>query len=301
MAASRVASPYDSLNRMAPRTGAPVQNAGGLAPTTAPLAQRPPQQPTPSAAPGPQPGAAGGIAAKLGQVQPAPPGSQTPGGASTGFMPVTGAAPVESGTAPVHQSGQLPVPPPPNVGDYKSLNAAAYGNSGGTMDNATPGSLEAQIRGYITQNMNGGAVSPEFIQRAKNNLFSATEGQRTAAVDRINSDAARRGIFRSGIPAELAAGAGREAQSSFARGIADVLNNAENVNISERGKAADAAGNLLGMNRSWDQMLQGRFDEAQAQQRAAAAASAAANATRTYIDPETGQVSEIPVSALEYL
>jgi hypothetical protein len=106
-------------------------------------------------------------------------------------------------------------------------------------------------------------------------------------VNRINNDAIQRGLFRSGIPSEQAAAAGTAAQGSFASGLADILNNTEKTDIAARGDAAAQAGNLLGMNRSWDQYTTQRTDQQNAQNAANSRNEAAHQFT--YIDPDTGQ------------
>ena len=129
----------------------------------------------------------------------------------------------------------------------------------------------------------GGVTSKAFIDRAKSQLGSAVEGQRANAVRRIDDDAIRRGLFKSGIPAEQAAAAGTAAQGALSSGIADILSKAEQQDIAGRESAAGTAGNLLNANRSWDEQELARQE--------AARARAAAGAPRTfeYIDPDTGE------------
>ena len=149
--------------------------------------------------------------------------------------------------------------------------------------------LEGQLQNFLSGAFNG-SVSPEFINRAKGDVFRTVQGQTKSATNQINDDAVRRGLFRSGIPAEGIANVQGQAQGAMARGVADILNNAENQNIQGRQNAAGVASNVLGMNRSWEQYNNERSD--------AAAARAAAGRPRmfTYIDPETGQATEMDES-----
>jgi hypothetical protein len=104
-------------------------------------------------------------------------------------------------------------------------------------------------------------------------------------VNRINEDAIRRGLFKSGIPAESIAATETGARGALSSGIADILSKAEQQDIAGRESAAGVAGNLLGMNRSWDQYQQQRADE----QAARAAAGRTPDTSFTYIDPDTGE------------
>jgi hypothetical protein len=146
--------------------------------------------------------------------------------------------------------------------------------------------LEGQLQNFLSGAFNG-SVTPEFINRAKGDVFRTVQGQTKGATNAINDDAVRRGLFRSGIPAEGIANVQGQAQGAMARGVADILNNAENQNIQGRQNAAGVASNVLGMNRSWEQYQNERSD--------AAAARAGANQPRTfqYIDPDTGQAYEM--------
>jgi hypothetical protein len=138
----------------------------------------------------------------------------------------------------------------------------------------------------------GGVTSKAFIDRSKAALGQAVEGQRAQNVNRINEDAIRRGLFRSGIPAEAAAATGVGAQNAFAQGLIDILNKAEQQDIAGRESAAGMAGNLLGMNRSWDQYEQQRADE----QAARAAANRQEDTSFDYIDPDTGETYRLDES-----
>ena len=149
--------------------------------------------------------------------------------------------------------------------------------------------LEGQLQNFLSGAFNG-SVTPEFINRAKGDVFRTVQGQTKGATNAINDDAVRRGLFRSGIPAEGIANVQGQAQGAMARGVADILNNAENQNIQGRQNAAGVASNVLGMNRSWEQYNNERSD-------AAAARNAAGQPQMfTYIDPDTGQSYEMDES-----
>jgi len=149
--------------------------------------------------------------------------------------------------------------------------------------------LEGQLQNFLGGAFNG-SVTPEFINRAKGDVFRTVQGQTKGATNAINDDAVRRGLFRSGIPAEGIANVQGQAQGAMARGVADILNNAENQNIQGRQNAAGVASNVLGMNRSWEQYQNERSDAA------AARAAAGRPQTFTYIDPDTGQSYEMDES-----
>jgi hypothetical protein len=128
-------------------------------------------------------------------------------------------------------------------------------------------------------------TSKGFIDRAKGQLGSAVEGQRQQAVQRSDEDLVRRGLFKSGLGAEQAQAIGTGSQNVLSQGIADILSKAEQQDIAGRESAAGTAGNLLGMNREWDQYQQGRADD----QAARAAANRTEDTSFTYEDPDTGQ------------
>jgi hypothetical protein len=165
-----------------------------------------------------------------------------------------------------------------------------YGSQGG-LSPGTSTSLEDSIRNYIG-GAAGGVTSKAFIDRAKGQLGSAVEGQRQVGANRINDDAVRRGLFKSGIPAEGIAAGEVGAKNALSSGIADILSNAEKQDIAGRESAAGVAGNLLSSNRQWDQWTQSRADD-QAAQAAARAGGGAKDTGFDYIDPDTGEVTRL--------
>lgn len=254
--------PVDPLKKVMPQVGAPVQNLGGMAPNTAPV------ESTPVAAPAVRTGTPGPV--NTGGFTGVGDNSQipTPLGSAQGSLQ-TATQPAAPAQSPAPAAAAAPVASP-----------TLYGSGGG----GSPTSLEDQIRGYITGGLNG-VTSKAFIDRAKNQLGSAVEGQRAQGVNRINEDAIRRGLFKSGIPAEGVAAAETGARGALSSGIADILSKAEQQDIAGRESAAGTAGNLLGMNRSWDQYQNQRADEAAAR----AAANQKQDTTFQYQDPDTGQ------------
>lgn len=318
MARMAAPDPFASMRRNMPRTGPPVQNMGGFAINTAPMANRPPSPPGARIGPpGPPKGTMPQTATGLGpyggaipQAQPTgglnstaglPPGAKNfgPGGpAPGGGLPVPvpgGKIPTAPGGPATTSTGAPPVPPAPAPAPGAPAPApvassdpnALYGRGGGTGDEE--GSLGQTLRNYINRAM-GGVTSQAFIDRARNQLGTAVEGQRASAVNRINDDAIRRGMFRSGIPSEQAAAAGTASQGAFATGLQNILQSAEQQDIAGRESAANQAGNLLGMNRQWDQYTQQRMDAERARRDA--------NQPRMfqYMDPDTGQVYEMDES-----
>jgi hypothetical protein len=244
------ANPYEKL----PRTGPYVQNIGGLAPNTAPMANRPPAQP--------------GI--NTGPV----------GRPATGFAPIP--SPVAPGTVPPPPTPAAPppaAPAPAPAPPQPAAQAGAPAPAGGGLYGRGGGGLEEQLRSFITGGLEGG-TSDAFLNSAKSQLSSAVQGQRGVAERRIDDDAIRRGVFRSGIPSEQRAAAGTAAQGAFAKGLADILGGAEDRNAQVRSNSAGMAQSLLGMNRDWDAQEMARQE--------AAAARAAANKPSTfmYIDPD---------------
>lgn len=281
MAAIRRPDPMARFRTLQPRTGFPVQNMGGL-PRTAAVAPPKPFITQPTVSGGPP-----GPAPSSGAVQP-----QTPAGSGvvSPFPQPPYAQPKPApppAPAPAAPSPGAPTPtpaPPPG----SSTTTAASGQTG-VLSQPAQGDLESQIRDYLSGAFKG-SVTPEFIQRAKEQVFRNVGGQTRAATGRINEDAIRRGLYKSGIPAEGIANVEAAGQGAMASGVADILNAAEAQNIQGRQAAAGTAGDLLSANRSWQQYLD--------QKAAADAARRAAGApkTFTYIDPDTGQSYEMDES-----
>ena len=259
-------NPFDTLPR--PRTGPNVQNTGGLAPNTAPIASRPVSSP--------------GV--RLGR-----PGPELRGGGSLAPRPSPAGPIVTPGAQAARQRASA------RSADAQrrvsSLSKQQYGRGGGTSDVA--GSLGDQIRQALS-GMFSGQTSQGFIDRSRSALGSAIEGRRAQAERRINDDAIRRGVFQSGIPGAGISAANTSADNAFATGLADILSQAENQDIQGRQFATGAGTNLLGMNRSFDQMMQNRID-------AARRSGGGGPGTTTIIDPDTGQSYEVEESLLRYL
>jgi len=142
--------------------------------------------------------------------------------------------------------------------------------------------------------MFSGQTSEGFVDRARSALGSAIEGRRAQAGRRIDEDAIRRGLFRSGVPVEARAAANTSADSAFSQGLADILSQAEGQDIQGRQFATGQAGSLLGMNRAFDQNLQRRID-------AARRSGGGGPGTTTIIDPDTGQSYEVDQSLMRFL
>ena len=272
-----------------PRNGFPVRNMGGLPQTPMTTPPKPfVSGPTlaagpPGPAPSPNRGFMEGEPIPGGGGVPVPiPGK--PGGVPAGPSTATTPSPIPP-PAPAAPTPGPPAPTPPQPGTSSS---SSSGSSGQTGANTPAGgwNLEGQLQNFLSGAFNG-SVTPEFIQRAREQVFRNVQGQTRQATNRINEDAVRRGLYRSGIPAEGIANVEAGAQGAIASGVADILNSAENQNIQGRQNAAGLAGNLLGQNRSWEQWNTERAD--------AAAARAGANQPRTfqYIDPDTGQAYEM--------
>lgn len=267
----------DPLARVKPRTGI-VQNTGSQVPNTAPIASRPP------AAQGPRTATPGPAAT----FQPMLPQAQAGSQLAPAVAPAPGVAPLAPAVTPGGAS-KVGVSAPPASPTAPPPAPDLYGKGGG-------GGLEDQIRGALS-GMFSGSTSKGFIDRARSALGSATEAQRAQSVRRIDDDAIKRGLFQSGIPAESAAAAGTAAQGSFAAGLADILNNAEQQDIQGRQFATGAATNLLGMNRDWDRYSQERADAMAAR---GGGGGGGEDEMTTIIDPDTGQSYEIPVSYLDF-
>jgi len=256
-------TPNDIMRPVRPRNGLPVPNMGGI-PQAPTLSSPRPFVPGPTVAAGPPgPAPAAGISPPPAPVPPAAPPSPVP-------PPAPPAAPSPAPTSTsstTSSSGQSPVVSP---------------QAGGW-------DLEGQLQNYLTGAFQG-SVSPEFTQRAREQVFRNVQGQTRQATNRINEDAVRRGLYRSGIPAEGIANVEAGAQGAIASGVADILNSAENQNIQGRQNAAGVASNVLGMNREQSNWETQRADAA------AARAAAGRPQTFTYIDPDTGQSYEMDES-----
>ena len=277
MAAIQRPDPTSQFRQIQPRSGFPVQNMGGL-PRAGTMAPAKPflTQPTVGATPGPAPFRANSAAAGVEPI----PGAPAPAPAPPPVAPLP--APAPAATPPVAPTPTPALPP------GSSTTTASSGQTG-VLSQPAQGDLEQQIRDYVSQGM-AGSVSPQFIQRAKEQVFRNVGGQTKAATGRINDDAIRRGLYKSGIPAEGIANVEAAGQGAMASGVSDILNSAEAQNIQGRQAAAGTAGDLLGANRSWTQY--------QDQKAAADAARRAAVAPKTfqYIDPDTGQSYEMDES-----
>jgi hypothetical protein len=289
MAALKPANPWDLMTAVQPRTGFPVQNMGGISqtPSSTPLRNFMVQPTIARGQPGPNAG-------RLPTTT--PPFQQPVGGVQIGApaMPAGPYAPIgktapSAPPAPAPAAASPTAPSPAVQTPTATSTTTASSGQTGVLSQPAQGDLEQQIRDYISGAMSG-SVTPEFIQRAKEQVFRNVRGQTSQASNRINEDAIRRGLYRSGIPAEGIANVEAAGQGAMASGIADILNAAEQQNIQGRQAAAGTAGNLLSANRSWQQYLD--------QKAAADAARAGANqpSTFTYIDPETGQSYEMDES-----
>jgi hypothetical protein len=180
-----------------------------------------------------------------------------------------------------------PTPPAVNTGTPgpapgTTTTTQFYGSQGG-ISPGTQSTLEEQLRNIITGAANG-ANTQGFINRSANMLGQGTEAARATMVNRVNDDAIRRGMFKAGTTADRASAAGGYATGAFAKGLADILNGADQRDLAAREMAATQSANLLGMNRQWDATEQQRIDAEKAR------AAAAAPKTFQYQDPDTGQV-----------
>jgi len=267
-------TPNDIMRPVQPRNGLPVRNMGGM-PQAPTLSSPRPFVPGPTVASGPPGPAPGGVdpIPRLPAPVPAPP--------------------APASVPPAAPPSPVPPPAPPAVPSPASTSTSSTTSSSGQTPVVSPQAggwnLEGQLQNFLSGAFNG-SVSPEFINRAKGDVFRTVQGQTKSATNQINDDAVRRGLFRSGIPAEGIANVQGQAQGAMARGVADILNNAENQNIQGRQNAAGVASNVLGMNRSWEQYNNERSDAA------AARAAAGRPQTFTYIDPDTGQSYEMDES-----
>ncbi len=256
MAASFIKSPFDGFKK--PRLGPKVQNQGGLAPNTAPIATRPVSSP--------------GV--KLGPPGPAPGGpTVTPGAAAANekFAARKSASRKDESRA----TGQI------------------FGRGGGSEGDTPKGSLLEQIRSTLSGMFSGGN-SKSFINRSKQALGAGIEGQRAQASKRIDSDAIRRGLFRSGIPAELQTATNNAAQGAFATGLADILGQGEQQDIQGRQFATTAGSSLLGQNRSFDEVRRSEAEAARGRGRGGPG-------TSTIIDPDTGESFEVNDDVFRFL
>ena len=267
-------TPNDIMRPVQPRNGLPVRNMGGM-PQAPTLSSPRPFVPGPTVASGPPGPAPGGVdpIPRLPAPVPAPP-------APASVPPAAPPSPVPPPAPPA-----APSPAPTST----SSTTSSSGQSPVVSPQAGGWDLEGQLQNYLTGAFQG-SVSPEFTQRAREQVFRNVQGQTRQATNRINEDAVRRGLYRSGIPAEGIANVEAGAQGAIASGVADILNSAENQNIQGRQNAAGVASNVLGMNREQSNWETQRADAA------AARAAAGRPQTFTYIDPDTGQSYEMDES-----
>ena len=307
-------TPMDPRKLMAPvnpRVGFPVINQGGMpqTPTTAPpkpfvTSPTVGAQPGPAGAPmelgkalAPLTGKGGGLP---GGLMTPPPNPSAP--AAEGMRPGGSLTPIQapmvlgpSGTNPIQAPPASPAPgvpaapttapTTPTPAPTSTSTSSSSGASGqtGVISPSAQGNLESQLQDYIKQGLSGETVSKDFINRAKGAVSRNVWGQQRAGEQAINDDAVRRGLFRSGIPAESIAGLRGKSQGAIASGVADILNSAEAQNIQGKQAAAGTGSDLLSANRSWEQ-----YQTNLAEQRAARAAANQPD-TWDYIDPESGE------------
>lgn len=273
--------PQEMMRRVQPRTGFPVQNQGGIprTPTSAPpkpfvtaptVAQGPPG---PAPAPGVQTGRVAAAIPQLSSGQ--PPSSAIP--APAPGVPAAAPAPPAASASPA--------PTPAS----SSVSTGSIGSAYAPMSPPAQDSLEQQIRAYLTPALAGETVSKGFIDRAKGDVFRTVSGQTAQAKQQIDDDAVRRGLFRSGIPAESYANVLGQSKGAIARGVADILNSAEAQNIQGKQQAGSQALSLLGGNRDWQSYWQNRQDDLQREADARAGRGGGGPTTFEYIDPDTGQ------------
>ena len=254
MAAPNISNPFQNKFK----SGSQVSNTGGLAQPPAPTFKAPVSNP--------------GV--QLGAPGPAPLGGPitTPG--------------AQAANARFNQKQAS------SRKDVAKFSGQQFGRAGGT-ETDDPNSLLGQIRGSLTGMFEGGP-SKGFIDRSSNALGSAVEGQRAQAVNRIDDDAIRRGLFKSGIPSEQTAAAGNAAQGAFSQGLADILSQAENQDIQGKQFATSQGLGLLGQNRAFDSEMMSRADAARSR-------GGGQPGTRTIIDPDTGQSYEVSNDVFQYL
>ena len=286
MAAIQRPDPMKAFRQTQPRSGFPVQNMGGL-PRAGTVAPPKPFLTQPTVAAGPPGPAPGGSGIMFNQAS--DPGNGVTGGPAAPPPTVPGTTPPAPTPAPAPAAAPPAAPTPTPAPPPGSSTTTASSGQTGVLSQPAQGDLEQQIRDYLSGAFKG-SVSPEFIQRAKEQVFRNVGGQTKQATNRINDDAIRRGLYKSGIPAEGIANVEAAGQGAMASGVSDILNSAEAQNIQGRQAAAGTAGDLLGANRSWTQY--------QDQKAAADAARRAAGAAKTfdYVDPDTGQVYQMDES-----
>jgi hypothetical protein len=183
-----------------------------------------------------------------------------------------------------------PAPPTPTPAPAPGTSSSSSSGSSGQTGVLSPGAqgnLESQLQAFISQGLGGNTVSQDFINRAKSGVARNVWGQQRAGEQAINDDAVRRGLYKSGIPAESIAGLRGKSQGAIASGVADILNSAEAQNIQGKQNAAGVGANLLGMNRDWERYSNERADAA------AARAAGGRPSTFQYTDPDTGQTYEM--------
>jgi hypothetical protein len=138
--------------------------------------------------------------------------------------------------------------------------------------------LEARLRGE------GGFWTPEVMTQMKQELFEENQGAERRAVQQLNADVARRGLFRTGVAAKGAAQISRDAMSSYTKGIrAMLLKKAEMEWQDEKEATRDAQQWLNGQR----QYMLGKEQNAIAREQVKAtiaAASISASASRYAAD-----------------
>jgi hypothetical protein len=293
----QVPDPRQAMAAVRPRTGFPVRNMGGMPQQPTPTPPRPfvPGPTVAAGPPGPTPTGrigTGGFTGRPGAPMPSLLDASTPpGGGGAGPAPGVPGVP---GIPPAPAPGGAPAPAPAPAPGTSTSTSTSSGSStqSPVVSPGTAWNLENQLNDYL-KGAFGGSVSPEFIQRAKGDVFRNVSGQTAQARNRLRDQLAGRGMLGGGASGAYAGGLAdieTGGLSSMSRGLADILNSAEQQNIQGRQSAAGTATNLLGMNREESRYQQQRADAA------AARAAAGAPQTFTYIDPDTGQSYELDES-----
>jgi hypothetical protein len=226
------------------------------------------------------------VNAAVNRIQPVTAPAGTPAAAPAGRPPNTtvSAAPAPAQPAPA------PAPAATSTGNSWQRKKSAAGAAG--VNKGEMGQLRGGILGALNTGLEG-LYSPDDRINAISGLKGDVEAGTQSQLDAADADAARRGLFRSGMAGSRAASIRRAGSADFSRMANDMKKAMREADMTTRMGAAGQATDFL---RGEEEMNMRRQ-----QMRRAASAAAAANAPIQLFNEETGQMESIDPRMLQFM
>lgn len=190
-------------------------------------------------------------------LPPPPPKGATPpppGGVSTGAPPPL--------TGPL---GTTPPPSPNTTGNWGGrptvdplgLSPSGGGFSGFSSSSSRPDTsspLDPMMEKVIADILSGKSTrySPEAVAAMKAQALEAREGNYKTGTDEMNRDLIKRGLFRSGIAAEGAAGLRRSVSATYSKALQSIQAEKAKADFEDRMAALQRAQQFLDSKRSYE-------------------------------------------------